>query len=227
VDVAITGTWRADPADGYWLADPLVLAGTEKGGRFTTRGPLVVVEGGPRHGPLAEPLDAQWRAIPDINGFRPQCSTPSARTWAACSAGSTRRSRRTRRRSRRSCRPSSRRSTGRSSWRRRGSCCCSCSSALAAYAVILVAALLLERRRTETALLRSRGAGTGHLALMSLGEALIVTVPAVIVAPWLAMLLVQAVRLNPAMEGVGLSRRCPDPRRSRRRSSAASSRSWR
>jgi hypothetical protein len=82
---------------------------------------------------------------------------------------------------------------------------------LAAYAVILVAALLLERRRTETALLRARGAGTGHLASMAFGEGLLVVVPAVLAAPWLAVLLVQAVRLNPAMEGVGLAAPLPGP----------------
>ena len=96
---------------------------------------------------------------------------------------------------------------------------------LAAYAVILVAALLLERRRTETALLRSRGAGTGHLVAMAFGEAVLVVVPAVLVAPWLAMLLVQAVRLNPAMEGVGRQRAAARPVDvPRRRSSAAWSR---
>ena len=42
---------------------------------------------------------------------------------------------------------------------------------LAGYAVILVAALLLERRRTETALLRARGGGLGHLVRMALVEA--------------------------------------------------------
>ena len=80
---------------------------------------------------------------------------------------------------------------------------------LAGYAVILVAALLLERRRTETALLRARGGGFGHLVSMALGEALLVTVPAVLAAPWAAALLVQAVRLNPALEGVGLETPLP------------------
>ena len=82
---------------------------------------------------------------------------------------------------------------------------------LAAYAIILVAALLLERRRTETALLRARGGGFGHLLSMSAGEALLITVPAVIAAPWLASLLVLAVRLNPALEGVGLEAPLPGP----------------
>ena len=72
VDVAITGTWRADPADPFWLADPLVIDGAQTSGRFTTRGPLVVAAADLTSGPLAEPLVAEWRAIPDVNGFRPE-----------------------------------------------------------------------------------------------------------------------------------------------------------
>ena len=53
--------------------------------------------------------------------------------------------------------------------------------------MILVAALLLERRRTETALLRARGAAPATSLSMSFGEALLVVVPAVIAAPWLAI----------------------------------------
>ena len=213
VDVAITGTWRADPADGYWLADPLVLAGTEKGGRFTTRGPLVVDEADLVTGPLAEPLDAQWRAIPDINGFRPQSLDAVGANVGgllgrvnAALPGTNQASISTKL-------PAILASVDRSVLVAQAGILLLLVQfgVLAAYAVILVAALLLERRRTETALLRSRGAGTGHLALMAFGEALIVTVPAVIVAPWLAMLLVQAVRLNPAMEGVGLSAPLPGP----------------
>src|SRR4029079_699603 len=56
---------------------------------------------------------------------------------------------------------------------------------LAGYAVILVSALLMERRRTETALLKARGAGYAHLVRMALYEAVGVVVPAVLVAPWL------------------------------------------
>ena len=213
VDVAITGTWRADPADGYWLADPLVLDGTEKGGRFTTRGPLVVDEADLTSGPLAEPLDAQWRAIPDINGFRPASLDAIGENVGgllgrvnAALPGTNQASISTKL-------PAILSSVDRSVLVAQAGIQLLLVQfgVLAAYAVILVAALLLERRRTETALLRSRGAGTAHLALMAFGEALIVTVPAVIVAPWFAMLLVQAVRLNPAMEGVGLSAPLPGP----------------
>ncbi len=213
VDVVITGTWRADPADPYWLGDPLVLDGTDTSGRFTTRGPLVVAEAEIATGPLSEPLDVRWRAIPDVNGFRPEGLDAIATDIAglrgrvnAALPGSSQASVSTRL-------PDILASVDRSVLVAQSGILLLLIQfgVLAGYAVILVAALLLERRRTETALLRSRGAGTGHLAAMAFGEALLVVVPATLAAPWLAMLLVQAVRLNPAMAGVGLSAPLPGP----------------
>jgi hypothetical protein len=58
---------------------------------------------------------------------------------------------------------------------------------LAGYALLLVAGLLVDQRRVETALLRSRGAGTSHVALFAFVEALILVVPAVVAAPWIAL----------------------------------------
>ncbi len=213
VDMLITGTWRADPADPYWLGDPLVLDGAETSGRFTTRGPLVVAAADLTTGPLSEPLDAQWRAIPEVTGFRPETLDAVGTDIAglrgrvnAALPGSSQASVSTQL-------PDILASVDRSVLVAQAGILLLLVQfgVLAAYAVILVAALLLERRRTETALLRSRGAGTGHLAAMAFGEALLVVVPAVIAAPWLAVLLVQAVRLNPAMEGVGLSAPLPGP----------------
>ena len=107
-----------------------------------------------------------------------------------------------------------------------GSCCCSSSSACSpAYAIILVAALLLERRRTETALLRARGGGFGHLVSMAAGEALLITVPAVIAAPWARRSSSWPSGSTPRSKASGSRRRCRDRRRSRSRSSAARSRS--
>jgi ABC-type antimicrobial peptide transport system permease subunit len=213
VDVVITGTWRADPADAYWLADSLAIEGSETSGRFTTRGPLVVAGPDLTTGALSEALDAQWRAIPDVNGFDPDSLDAVAadvrglagRVNAAL-PGSNQASVATKL-------PDILASVDRSVLVAQAGILLLLVQfgVLAAYAVILVAALLLERRRSETALLRSRGAGTGHLAAMALGEALLVVVPAAIAAPWLAMLLVQAVRLNPAMEGVGLTAPLPGP----------------
>ena len=213
VDVAITGTWRADPADPYWLGDPLVLDGVETSGRFTTRGPLVVQEADLLGDPLSEPLDAQWRAIPAIDGFSPEMLDAMATDVSGVLGRVNAALPQSNQASVTTKLPDILASVDRSVLVAQSGILLLLVQfgVLAAYAVILVAALLLERRRTETALLRSRGAGTGHLVSMAFGEALLVVVPAVLAAPWLAMLLVQAVRLNPAMEGVGLSAPLPGP----------------
>ena len=71
-------------------ATPLALAGSETGGRFTTRGPLVV--DADDLGPVArtQPLDAQWRAIPDVDGLPPgTLDAVAAERRRAAPAGST------------------------------------------------------------------------------------------------------------------------------------------
>ncbi|MBV1852050.1 FtsX-like permease family protein [Catellatospora tritici] len=60
---------------------------------------------------------------------------------------------------------------------------------LGGYALMLLAALLTEQRRPETALLRARGAARGQLAGLAAREAVLVALPAVVVAPPLAGLL--------------------------------------
>ena len=230
VDAVVTGTWRADPADPYWLDDPLLLAGNERGGSFTLVGPLIA-EAADLQGPLAggRPLDAQWRAIPDLDGFRPE-NLDQVATSVTGLLGEVN-----------ALLPGSNQATVAT---RLAAILASVDRSvlvaqsgillllvqfgvLAGYAVILVAALLMDRRRTETALLRARGAGFGHLVRMAAGEGLLIVVPAVLAAPWIATLLVAAVGLNPALEGVGLTRRCPRPPRSGSRRSSGCSRCWR
>ena len=75
---------------------------------------------------------------------------------------------------------------------------------LAGYSILLVAGMLIERRRIEVALLRSRGAGTGQLASMAFGEALMLAIPAALIAPYLAVGVVQL------LGTVGSARRCRD-----------------
>ena len=48
---------------------------------------------------------------------------------------------------------------------------------LAAYAIVLTASLLVDHRRVETALLRSRGAGSLHVALLAMTEGLLIALP--------------------------------------------------
>ncbi len=58
---------------------------------------------------------------------------------------------------------------------------------LAAYAIVLTAALLVDHRRVDTAMLRSRGASPWQVAWLALLEGLLLAIPAVIAAPWLAV----------------------------------------
>lgn len=56
---------------------------------------------------------------------------------------------------------------------------------LGGYALLLLAGLLTEQRRSETALLRARGAARGQLAGLAVREAVLVALPAVVLAPLL------------------------------------------
>ncbi len=212
LEAVVTGTWRADPADPYWLGDPLLLAGTEAGGSFRLVGPLVA-EPADLQGPLAggRTLDAQWRAIPDLAGFRPENLDQVAASLKgllgevnAALPGSNQATVATKL-------PAILAAVDRSVLVAQSGILLLLVQfgVLAGYAVILVAALLMDRRRTGTALLQARGAGFRHLVRMSAGEALLIVVPAVLAAPWIATLLVAAVGLNPALEQVGLTAPLP------------------
>ncbi len=214
VTAVVTGTWRADPADTYWLGEPLALAGTEAGGSFTQVGPLIAAAADVL-GPLAggRPVDAQWRAIPDLDGFRPETLDIVATEVTALSGVINAALPQSNQATVTTKLPAILASVDRSVLVTQAGILLLLVQfgVLAGYAVVLVAALLSDRRRTETALLRARGAGFGHLVRMAFYEALLIVVPAVIAAPWLAALLVASVRLNPALVGVGLTTPLPGP----------------
>ncbi|MEE6258246.1 FtsX-like permease family protein [Plantactinospora sonchi] len=82
---------------------------------------------------------------------------------------------------------------------------------LGGYALLLVALLLTEQRRDETSLLRARGAGRGQLVGLAVREALLVVLPAVVLAPVIAVALIglagrtslltdAAIRLTPRLD---------------------------
>lgn len=189
VDVAITGIWRPDRGDPYWISDVLELDGVETRGPFTTSGPIVLAREDLVRRVGARELDLEWRTIPAVDGLRvdglatlrAELDTLQARLGDARLPG-------------RSLRVTSElpailaeveRATLVS---RSGVLLLTIQFAiLAAYAIILVAGMLIERRRIEVALLRSRGASTLHLTAMAFGEALILGIPAALVAPWLAV----------------------------------------
>ena len=65
--------------------------------------------------------------------------------------------------------------------------------------------MLIERRRVEAALLRSRGAGTTHLSAMAFGEALLLAIPAALIAPYLAVGVVQLLATIGPLAGAGIA----------------------
>ena len=79
---------------------------------------------------------------------------------------------------------------------------------LAAFAVILVAALLAERRRRENRILVSRGGTQIEIVMITAAEAILVTLPAVILAPPAAALVIH---LLGARRSAGQCRGRPAP----------------
>ncbi|MDG4790709.1 ABC transporter permease [Micromonospora sp. WMMD1102] len=75
---------------------------------------------------------------------------------------------------------------------------------LGGYALLLVALLLTEQRRGEVALLRARGAGRGQLAGLAGREALLVVLPAAVIAPVLATELVRLADRTPMLAAAAL-----------------------
>ena len=75
---------------------------------------------------------------------------------------------------------------------------------LAGYGLIVTAALLVERRRRTTESLRLRGATTPQIAGMAFVEALLIALPAVVVAPWLAAVSLRALNYAGPLADIGL-----------------------
>ncbi|MDR7274820.1 ABC transporter permease [Catenuloplanes atrovinosus] len=203
-DVTVTGVWeRRDPDDAYWRLAPE---------QSSTYGPFVV----PREVFTREFLanaSAAWLVEPDLDGVALDALHRVARDAAAVSEGLPE-------------------ATGLSSSGLVTSDIGALADRLATadlvgrsalvtpmllvvvlsgYALLLVAGLLTEQRRDETALLRARGAARNQLAGLAAREALLVVLPAAIVAPPLATWLVgaagdlpllreAAIDLHPAMD---------------------------
>jgi hypothetical protein len=207
VDAQIVGIWRPDRDDPYWLSKALELDGVESRGPFTTTGPLVVTLDDLRQDIGGRELDLEWRAIPDVNGLRvgalaalrDELETLNDRLRDDRLPG-------------RSLRVESElpgilaEVDRRTLVSRGGVMLLTIQFAiLAGYAIILVAGMLIERRRVEVALLRSRGAGTAHLAAMAFGEAVLLAIPAALIAPYVAVGVVQLLATIGPLAGAGIA----------------------
>lgn len=75
-------------------------------------------------------------------------------------------------------------------------------TAIALFYVAIVAALLVERQAAEIALLRSRGASMGQVLLLFTIQGLVIGIPAVLAAPFLAALATALLGLTPLFSSV-------------------------
>ncbi len=208
VDVAIVGIWQVDPSDALFLGDTLETTGVTSGsGTYTSRGPLVIREadlvtlGGGRR------LAIDWRGLPDVaslrvddvDALRAGADDLAARLRGLLPAGTSPRVTTTL--------PQLLDGVGRSVLvSRSGVILLTIQFAiLAGYAVILVAGLLVERRRSEIALMRSRGASGSHLTRMAVLESTLLAVPAAILAPLLALAIVNVLGSVGPTAGLGLA----------------------
>ncbi|HVQ21704.1 MAG TPA: ABC transporter permease, partial [Candidatus Saccharimonadia bacterium] len=202
VPVRIGGVYEPlDPADRYWFADRLALEGSESVANFTTLGPLMV----DRALLLGRLTDIwatmRWRTLPDREALDPTTvagiaggvgglaqridadlgrkgTTEVASDLPALLTRAT----------------SGTRSSSSGILLLDGQVII-----LGGYALIMVAAMVVERRRGTTAVLRVRGATTAQLLRLAATEAILLVVPAVLLAPIMAAgLLVVLGALGPA-----------------------------
>jgi FtsX-like permease family protein len=188
-ELAVVGTYQPDAGDPYWLDDELDLSGRFAQGSFTTYGPVVVPEADLLAAAPGGTVNVEWRATPAVDRLTAETIQPLAAAAAAAPAQI------------RASLPSGfvpqilghlpdilgrvDRSVlvGRS-----GVLVLVLEFAVvAAYAIVLVAGMLADRRRAETALLRTRGASGGHIAGISLAEAVLLAGTAALVSPWISL----------------------------------------
>ncbi len=206
VPIQISGIYRInDSLDPFWFDDPLSLDGIVSGGSFTTYGPFVV-SAGDFLGPISQtPPTIDWRVFPDFAGMSAGQSdelealvnalpgrvqpalpgtTPKITTDLSTILAATSRSLLV---------------------TRTAVLLLAIQLAiLSVYALVLTAGLLNERRQVELALLETRGAAHGQLAMMALLEGLLLAVPAVIAGPWLATFSLRALNVVGPLSGIGL-----------------------
>ncbi|GII86516.1 hypothetical protein Ssi03_45060 [Sphaerisporangium siamense] len=210
VRATLTGVFQInDPYAERWDGEELLRRGVERGD-YTTYGPLMV----PRETFLARFTSASsvtmsWTAVPDLRDLRQDRLRPFAAQVAGLGQDL--------RRDCPSCETSSRLPEMLTQLDQAALVARSTMLVpvlqlllLAAYALILTARLLADHRRMEVALLRSRGAGSLRLAVLTGTEALLVAVPCAIVAPFLAPPLLTLINSLPWIQAAGV-RITPEP----------------
>ncbi|MFC4584670.1 ABC transporter permease [Sphaerisporangium corydalis] len=209
IKARLTGIFQLnDPFADRWSREELLRKGVEHGG-YTTHGPLMV----PRETFLTRftttSVTVTWTAVPDLRNLTQDRLRPFASSMAQmgkelsrdCSACTTF-----------SRLPDMLTQLDQAALVARSTMLVPVLQLLllAAYALVLTARLLVDHRRMEVALLRSRGAGSVRLAVLTGTEALLVAIPCAVIAPFLAPLVLRLVNAIPWIRAAGV-RIAPEP----------------
>ncbi len=204
--VVVTGTWTTDPDDTYWLGDPLDVNGLLDQGSVAYQGPLMVAPGDLLAGGLIQHLSLTWRAglatarltpadLPGLAQAVPGLAPSLAAALPPRQAVNVILG----------VAPVLTNVVQSLALAQGGVTLLTLQFVvLAAFAVILVAALLAERRRRENRILESRGATRVQIVTITTAEAILVTLPAVIMAPVVAALGIHFLATSSPLAGAGV-----------------------
>lgn len=198
VQVRIAGIYSVDDSlDPFWYASELDINGIEMGSSFNTYGPFVVPA--ETFFSVMTPFSSEinWRVFPihdnltvsEVGDLRRELEQLEGRLNAGRSSGNRMRVE--------TGLIQILRETERSLLVTRSSVLILTVqlAVLAGYALLLTAGLLAESRQIETNLMRSRGAGSNQILTMAVMEGLLLTIPAALVAPWLAAFVLRALNV--------------------------------
>ncbi|WP_333766688.1 ABC transporter permease [Streptomyces sp. IBSBF 2435] len=184
--IRVTGVYRpADPGSPYWQLDPLAGRGVHTLA-FTTYGPLLTDPGTFGSGRVAGD-EMSWQATGDFGGARTG-RIDALEAAVQDTAAKLRADKATGPAQATTGLPDLLDGLRRSLLVTRSTLLIGAFQLiiLAAFALLLVARLLAEERAGETALLRARGGSRGRVARLAAGEALLLALPAAVIAPLLA-----------------------------------------
>jgi hypothetical protein len=205
VPVEVVAVYRVDDrSSGFWWGDPLATDGVVTSERFVTYGPLYMTEADLLARAVPVRVELEWRALPDVaalsvgdmSGLSVRVGALGERLRAALGTDV----------SVHTGLPEILATAGQSLLvSRTGVLLLTIQLVvLAAYAVLLAAALLVEHRRVDTAMLRSRGAGRYRIVGLAFAEAVLLTIPAALIAPWLAAVALRAFNVAGPLAAIDL-----------------------
>ncbi len=205
--VRITGFYEInDATDPFWMETPLDIDGIIISDSFTTFGPFVVTADTFFDSFTPASSEVRWNILPEfvnldvgeIAGMRRSVETLEDRLNRGTAAGN--------RFSVNTELHSILRAAERSLLvTRSGVLVLTIQLALlAGYALVLTAGLLVDQRGVETSLIRSRGASNRQVATMAMMEAMLLALPAIILGPILAALVLRILNIAGPLAGIGL-----------------------